>query len=301
MKITKENLAELEAQGFLENCTYLLFNERSGYYYIGSTENAKRRLRDHLRELNAGTHKNVKFQNAYSKDSEFELEVVPLKSREEAIALEQILIDNNRKDPKLLNLALDVQTPRLGVTANAETRERQSKAAKAFYANGGTNSMEGKIHSPETKARLSAIAQEQFSTPETRAALSQRGKERFADQEQRVLTSQQTQEAMKDPELRKQLSESAKARWEDPEQRRRQSEMAKTRFTDPEQLKYTQAAGRKAWADPAFREKKSRKVSVDGVIYESLTQAAEHFGISVATVCYRASSSSEQFKDWNYV
>lgn len=301
MKITKENIAELESLGFLENCTYLLFNEQTGYYYIGSSVEAKRRLRDHFRDLKSGTHSNSKFQHAFNKDQEFEVEVVPLNSREEALQLEQLLIDEHRGDPKLLNLALDVASPRLGVKASEETVERQSKSLRAYYERGGVNSMEGKTHSSETKARLSALAREQFSDPATRELLSQRAKKRYSVQQNRDLTSRRTSEAMEDPNLRSKLSKSSIVRWEDAEQRRLQSERAKKRFSDPEQLKVAQKGGKKVWEDPAFRDRMTRKVSVDGVVYESLTQAAKQFGVSIATVCQRAESNSERFKSWKYV
>lgn len=50
-----------------------------------------------------------------------------------------------------------------------------------------------------------------------------------------------------------------------------------------------------------IKEANSKPVSIDGVVYPSLTQASKVLNIKVGSVAYRINSKSEQFKNWVYV
>ena len=50
----------------------------------------------------------------------------------------------------------------------------------------------------------------------------------------------------------------------------------------------------------SVKEANSKKVSIDGIIFSSVTEAANVYNIKVNTACYRLSSKTERFKNWFY-
>lgn len=51
----------------------------------------------------------------------------------------------------------------------------------------------------------------------------------------------------------------------------------------------------------SVKEANSKKVSIDGTIFSSVTEAANAYNIKVNTACYRLSSKTERFKNWFYI
>lgn len=54
------------------------------------------------------------------------------------------------------------------------------------------------------------------------------------------------------------------------------------------------------WSDK-IAESRRKKVSISGVVYRSITEAATAFNLSGPAVAYRCDSKGEKFKDWHYV
>jgi group I intron endonuclease len=50
-----------------------------------------------------------------------------------------------------------------------------------------------------------------------------------------------------------------------------------------------------------IKEANSKPISIDGVIYKSLTQASKVFNVTVSTISNRIKSNSDQFKNWVFV
>lgn len=51
----------------------------------------------------------------------------------------------------------------------------------------------------------------------------------------------------------------------------------------------------------SVKEANSKKVSINGVVFSSVTEAAKTYNIRVNTACYRLSSKTERFKNWFYI
>lgn len=51
----------------------------------------------------------------------------------------------------------------------------------------------------------------------------------------------------------------------------------------------------------SVKEANSKKVMVDGVVFNSVTECAKHHGLKANTTSYRIKSKSERFKNWTYV
>ena len=139
--------------------TYMLINPLTGEYYVGSTNNLRRRSNEHLSELAKGTHHCWKLQRAFNNSPNFELHPVLTPTRQEAQALEQNIIDESWGDPKFLNVAKDTECFRLGCKDSEETRLKKSVSKKgipqsAELVEKRAEANRGQFRSPETCERI---------------------------------------------------------------------------------------------------------------------------------------------------
>ena len=76
---------------------YKIINKVNGKMYIGQTINVSKRIKDHFKELENGTHHSVKLQRAYNKYGKdnfyYEYKIVEVKSHEELLKIEIDEID----------------------------------------------------------------------------------------------------------------------------------------------------------------------------------------------------------------
>lgn len=75
----------------------------SGVFYVGQTGNIVNRKRQHLRELELGTHHSAKLQEAFNSDSRLEWEFIETTDKAEAIALEDYYLKINSNNPLICN------------------------------------------------------------------------------------------------------------------------------------------------------------------------------------------------------
>lgn len=120
---------------------YIVRNKVSREFYLGSGRLAQR-LRYHERELANNRHVNYKLQKSFNKNPEMEfigtaidIERLPIElNRKRALELEQALIDRYKDNPLLLNIAMNVDSPTLGVAHSVEAKAKISHAAKEMWA-----------------------------------------------------------------------------------------------------------------------------------------------------------------------
>lgn len=74
---------------------YVIKSTTNGKMYIGSSCNLRRRIRDHLRNLERGTHKNKHLQSAFNKygGDTFEVETLDFPIRDRLYDVEQFYLD----------------------------------------------------------------------------------------------------------------------------------------------------------------------------------------------------------------
>lgn len=130
-------------------CIYKIRNVENGKVYVGSTEDYERRLKEHMYELQKGTHVNTYLQNAFNKHGQeiFSIEVIEeLDSIDNLLEREQYWIDT-------LNAHWEKGGYNLSPTAGRTT---------------------GYKYTPEQSARLSAIIRKRYEnmTDEQRAFIS---------------------------------------------------------------------------------------------------------------------------------
>ncbi|TAH58223.1 MAG: hypothetical protein EWM48_02140 [Sphaerochaeta sp.] len=92
---------------------YTITCTANGHFYIGRTSNYGKRIRDHLRDMRNGKHKNPRLQYCFDKYGEdqllFDL-LHELNNRAKQIAVEQELLDKHLDDPKCLNINRSADT-----------------------------------------------------------------------------------------------------------------------------------------------------------------------------------------------
>jgi group I intron endonuclease len=92
-------------------------------YYYGSTLRLETRRRQHLRGLEASTHRNHRVQAAYNAHGPFEFRVVELCEVWELRRLEQLYLDIHYGYPTCLNLSPSAETTRGRVMSEAQKQK----------------------------------------------------------------------------------------------------------------------------------------------------------------------------------
>lgn len=142
----------------------------TGRMYVGSSTQRQRRLQTHRWALRAGRHENSRLQRAWNKHGEaafvFEHTACAF-SRQDLEVLEQAAIEDVLRQGLGFNMNLDVLRPRLGTKMPQAAKDSLSKARRGVPLGpeklarrrelmaGLPNPMQGRVHTEETKARIS--------------------------------------------------------------------------------------------------------------------------------------------------
>ena len=155
---------------------YTLTQENTGLTYIGSTGNIYERICSHYGRLRAGEHRNSNLQNAFNNDPRFNLSICETDTREEALKIEQVLLDNLHGSALNLNIASHVSKPGLNRPMDPDTKQLIKNSCIIRYED------------PEQRKLQSEIATNLWNDPQYRekqeASLEKRSiasKERWED------------------------------------------------------------------------------------------------------------------------
>ena len=146
----------------------------NGYFYIGSSVNLKRRKVVHKTDLRSLRHSNQKMQNCWNKYGIFEFIVLEECEISDLLLREQQLIDKHFSDPKNVNLAPKAGSP-LGVVHSADSRANMSAAAQNRSDEHRAKisaAQIGRICSAETKNKMSVAHKGIPMSDKTRANMS---------------------------------------------------------------------------------------------------------------------------------
>lgn len=161
----------------------------TGKFYIGSSNNVKRRWGEHRKRLRQGSHPSAHLQNAWNLHGEasFEFVVLELTPVEILLSREQVWLDSTKSYERKIgyNSALRAEAPFQGKKYSVETRAKISAAVKAQWSFPATRvrqcaAMKKALSDPAVRARKSSSAKARCSTPEARAAQSARSKKYWA-------------------------------------------------------------------------------------------------------------------------
>lgn len=268
---------------------YLLRNKDTNEVYVGSGK-LNNRFKSHKRELENNNHVNYKLQRSFNKHPDIEFIGSPIdvdgltieENRMLALSLEQIFIDKLKDNEKLLNIALNVETPTLGLLHTEESKKKISKKSIEMW---DTMSVD-KINNRNEK--ISKAQKEHWSS--------------LSEEEKNNRT-----EIIRHASLGRQLSEQHKKKVGDffrgkeltTKHKEKISDALKNKPKDPIAVQNAVNARKEKGSYKANDNQKlacSHPVSVDGEIYPSISEAAKAKGMSHQTALNRI--KSENFPGW---
>lgn len=259
---------------------YKITDPETGVFYIGSTSDLERRLKQHKRDLKRRQHHSVRFQAHHGKSVavNWEVDMVFLvNDREDSYKLEDQFLKENQDNPLMLNTSLSGKGVllRKGSPEHQKWLKNRIESQRKMYEamppeerkskwgrSGSANGMFGKTHSDAVKeasrqrATGNSWCKGLVKSPEQRAFLSR-------------LASQRTGE--KNPFFGKRHSEATKQHL---------SAVKKANPRLPGNV---------------------RKISINGVVYESLMAAKRATGVSQALLIHRIKSPSIKYTGYFYV
>lgn len=248
---------------------YMIVNFSTNEVYFGSG-NLWSRYKTHLYFLKKKKHENFKLQRAYNRNTDFEFIGIAIQedtleeSRELAYQLEQIDIDENLDNPGLLNIALSVEANHLGLKHTPETIAKCKEATKKLWQD---MEMRKKIIERQNEGRAK-MPLEYKRTVMNKCIASR--KKYYAEH------GHPTKGQKRSDEFVLKNSETVKKLWSDPEYRKKQS-VARKGITNPT---------------------KCKPVMGDGVLYKSLTDAAQKLGVTKQ--CIYGRILSPKSPEWFY-
>lgn len=259
--------------------TYLLTDVKTGKFYVGSSGDIQKRLDRHYRDLNCNEHHCPGLQELWWSNKRLRETIFRTETREEAYALEQDILDRYKDSDLLLNIGLSVKggdnltrNPRrdkiielikLKAKAFMSCLTKQEKI-QLFGRAGSKNGMWGKTHTQDVRNRISEAQ---------RSRVHQSGYQLNLTDEQRA-----------------ELSERAKLRIGElnPFHGKRHSDETKKRISEAKKAQ-------------GLLPPNTRKVEVDGQVFESLTEAGRQLGLSPALMLYRLQSDKEKYSGYRYL
>lgn len=269
---------------------YKIINLTNGNFYIGSTLNPKKRKTCHFRALKEGRHHSLFLQRAYDCYGEkcFEFKIIKEKefsNEKELRNLEERYINFCWKSGKLYNVSkkgsggdLVSYNPRLD-----EIKEKQRIASLKIWEN--KSEEEKKAYSEKMKGSGNPNFGNRWNE-EQRQRASKRLREYYKTHEPIIPKGTTLEEAWgkeKADKVKKMFSDYAKERKgeKNPFYNKRHTEETKKKLSEK----------RKGQLPT-----NSKKVSYNGVIYESATICAKELNLKHVTVCYRCRKEIMGFK-----
>lgn len=267
---------------------YKIQNLVNGIIYIGSTVNFEKRKQRHLSALLNNQHHSVYLQRAFNKygSENFIFTIVEHFSSEiEARDAEQLILDEQYDQlyniskqssggdlisyhPNKDDIIQRINTSLNNTINNMTTAERAKKYGRAKESNGMFN----KTHSDESKNKISNAVNAHYSShghPMTgRTYEEMYGTEKAADMRQAISERQASRCGKLNSFYGK-----------------RHSDKTKQQISES-------ATGRPSSVKKA--------ISIDGVIFESCTDAAKSLGVSVPLITYRLKSALGKYEGYKY-
>lgn len=256
---------------------YVLTDRLSGKFYVGSSGNVRKRIIQHISDLKRNNHHCPGLQAIWNKNGRLSETIFPATTREEAYDLEQDMIDRYSNTPELLNIVLQAKG---GDTLTRHPNQKNIIAKikesmiirmngltklekKLLFGNSGLkNGMYGINHTEHAKKLMSdAHVGRIYRTGHTLSDEHKQLISNFAKIRIGELNPFYGRQHRED--VRKKISETKKAQ----------------KLLPPN----------------------IRKVSIDGNIYESLTDASRKLNISPALMLYRLQSDKEKYSSYCYV
>lgn len=253
---------------------YVITDKRTGKFYVGSSQDLRKRIERHFNELKDNKHHNKTFQDLWNKGGDFFASELELNNREEAYELEQELITKNINNVLLINIGTGVRggdnltrNPDRDAILRKMTHSLRSRMEillpherKLLFGRAGAlNGMYGKTHTPEARAKMSK------ANIGNKYSLGRKASE----------------------ETRRKISIVASKRVG-----------VKNHFYGKKHSEVTKK--RIALAKLGTCPTNIRPVVIDGIVYKSLAEAGRQLRIPVPTVLFRVRSPNKKFSEYKF-
>lgn len=256
---------------------YIIKNKVTNKFYVGHSIDINKRFNAHKSYLKRNIHHCIYLQRSWNKYGEDNFEFITVKSyisEEESIKLEQYYIDNFKNDiyntgdyansggDLLSNNPNRLQIIHKRIESQKKVLEKMSKSERIekFSRSGVKNGMYGKSHTSEVKKLISSKNKGNIPVNKGKSLEENVGE-------------------LKAKEIKKNLSDLAKNRVgnKNPFYGKHHSEESKLKLKN---------------AMIGKKPVNSKKVRIDNVIYESLTDASRKLNVVPATILYRIRSKN---------
>lgn len=237
---------------------YILTDMNTGMFYIGSTVNLNARIASHRSKLRRGVHDNFRFQQIFSDWQNIEVTYYLRETIDAARTHEDALIKFHAGDELMLNIGT---------------------GAFSVWSGG----------MPEEYRELNRESSRNYaSLPKNRERWSEYNRTRPREELLEVLKRARSMRGPVSDETRQRMSESWHRRGGiSPETRKKMTEANSRR-----EIHFTEEARR-------LQKKACQKpIEIEGMYYQSVTEAAKSLGIGQSTVSYRIKSKG--FPNWRY-
>lgn len=229
-------------------------------HYVGQSLHVGRRLREHVRILQAGNHANPYLQFAWVKHGleNFRCRQVLACSPGDLTLYEQIVADSLREHG-LYNIGEFTDAPNRGRKFSEAVKKKQSDSHRTLF------------NDPAFKKAHVARVRAATGTDEYRAAMSNNLKRRWADPAFRAKLEESGYlerlsalgvERASSKEWRERCRASAFRQWEDEDRRERQSQTLRRVLSAPEHGERIRTNNAKMWADEKHRANISAQAAV---------------------------------------
>jgi group I intron endonuclease len=194
---------------------YFIQHIKSGMVYIGGTNDFKRRWRDHKCQLRKNRHDNPNLQSAWNKYGQqaFRFHKLEYCNVDQLNEREQHFLNIYMEKGLCYNVARDVTAPGLGKVHTEESKQKMSAAKK------------GKVCSTETRQRMSEASKNR--SPEHRRNLAKALSNPSAETRHKMSASAKNKPPISD-ETRAKMREAQKNRPPISEETRRKMSEART-------------------------------------------------------------------------
>lgn len=258
----KINEAEGISKTNVVSGVYFIVDYKDNKFYIGGSTNIYGRLARHRRAINKGNNHVKELNKKEEGWNRLQIILIYTESKDPFVE-EMKLLETYWSDPRLLNKAK-------GATSSEIIKSlwEQPECRKIFTENAIASS-----NSPERKEFTRTQSNKRWATPGYKEKLAALSRDRWTNTEYRNRIIAVHTGAIRSQETKKKISDKAIERTKRP------GMLAKMCLVHP------------------FR----KRVSIAGVIYESMHAAAKVFNIDINTVKNRILNMSDKYKDWSFI
>lgn len=289
---------ELLEKGRIMNISgiYKIVNTQNGKLYIGSAKNIHKRWMRHLNDLRNNNHCNILLQRSFIKYGELCFKIEIIEKTSDLLDREQYFLDKLKPfAPNGYNIGCSA-TGGDNLSNNPNKKnivKKITKAIKKRYKN--MSDEDKKKYSEKMKGKNNPNYGNKWSKAQREAA-SKRSLGKKMSKKTRLKMSEAQKRIWSDEQYKEQISTKRKGSG-NAFYGKKHSDKTKKHISKLHKARYQ---------NMTLEEKQKiiphmKQISIDGKIYNSMTDAAIALGVCVATISYRIKSTNPKFKNYRRI